>query len=139
MRRTEAASEAAVLPWTVEMIVGIGAAGIVTYPLITGIDVRDIGMAGLVTVIALDLLLAHIVGLVGRRRFGGTVKWSRPVRRRGHGRPSVLLCKRRNTYNKQCSQNELCCGMMFLLFSLFGSGRQLGMTASSLILNFTRV
>ncbi len=48
VRLAETAGEVSMLPGTVEMVVGIVAAGIVSDPLAVGVGVRDIGMSGLV-------------------------------------------------------------------------------------------
>jgi hypothetical protein len=53
MAASKATAELAVCPGLVDVVVGIVAAGVVTDPFVALIDVRDIGVSGLVTVIAL--------------------------------------------------------------------------------------
>lgn len=53
MRRTEASAEVAVFPGMIEMVVRIVRPGVMTDPRLAVIHVRDIGVAGLVGVVAI--------------------------------------------------------------------------------------
>src|SRR5579863_1845164 len=93
VRRAKSTAEATMLPGMIDMIVGIVATGIMSDPMIGGIDVRRIGMAGLVAVVPLLRLgvlfrllvlyrLLDVICLVSRcclgRLVGGrTVRWRR--------------------------------------------------------------
>jgi hypothetical protein len=46
MRGAETAGEVAVFPWVIEVVVNVVAASVVTYPVISRVNVRNIGMAG---------------------------------------------------------------------------------------------
>jgi hypothetical protein len=91
MMRSESTAEVAVLPWIVEMIVGIVASSIMPNPFFAVVHVRSIRVSGLIAVIA-------IVILFGRARLAAI--WRRPARRRPRSNRLVLfmmLCKDRHS------------------------------------------
>ena len=61
--RPEATRPAAVLPWMVHVIVGVVAAGVMPNPYFAFINMRRIGMVGLITVIA-ALVAVIVVALI---------------------------------------------------------------------------
>jgi hypothetical protein len=97
MSWTNAAGKAAMRKGVVEMIVKIVRSCVMAYPTLS-IDMRGVGMAGLVTVVT-----------IGLRGMGCAVKGCRSPRGRGRWwrlMPSTfVLGKRRDRYNKQCCQN----------------------------------
>src|ERR1017187_5372312 len=100
----KAAGETAMLIWVVDVIVRVVMAGIVSYPLPSVINVRRVGMAGPVTVVAILF-----------RRTRGVVRWLRaPLRNRlvmvaTRGPPSffMALSKSRHLHHKQGGQSNL--------------------------------
>ncbi len=93
MTAAKATGELAMRKGLVEVVAGIGRAGIVTYPGFA-IYMRDIGVAGLVTVIAIRF---------SRMRRG--LDWPGPMRGNRRMRFTVLLAKCRNGEDEQSSES----------------------------------
>src|SRR6516164_10125541 len=91
-----------------QMVAGVVAACIVPNPFVAGIYVGKIGVSGLITVIAVRLLLVGIVALVWRCGFWAPAVRGRSSRRGRHLRLPMrlrgLLRKFRRTCDQQCSQ-----------------------------------
>ena len=88
----EAAGEAAMSPRMIDMVMDVGAAGVVADPFAVGVDVRCVGMAGFVGIVS--ILNGMSVGPCRRRTSG----------RRARGRSSVSFLgeSRNGTDEREC-------------------------------------
>jgi hypothetical protein len=91
MMRPESTAEAAVLPGMIEVIVGIVASGIMPNPFFAVVDVRSVGVSGLIAVIATVVLFGcSRLAPIGRGTAGGRARSNRFVF-------LMILCKDRHS------------------------------------------